>query len=63
MMVLENSNYNLQRMPMNIGKIAATRLCHKSLTWQVTTDQTTVQLKTEKNTMQCVKVYAPQKNK
>jgi hypothetical protein len=29
-MLLKNSNYNLQRMPKNIGKIAAARLCHKS---------------------------------
>jgi hypothetical protein len=30
MMVLKNCNYNLQGMPMNIGKTDATGLCHKS---------------------------------
>jgi hypothetical protein len=30
MMFLENNNYNLQRMPKNTGKIAATRFHQKS---------------------------------
>jgi len=29
-MLLKNNNYNLQRMPKNIGMIAATRLRNKS---------------------------------